>query len=204
MKDDDPLNANANTLSTSVKDIHNATSMDAALTQIGVARAALTNLAPDTVLSTTTMGIENLSPGVYKGGALNVTASSTITFDASNTANGSTNTSGGTDYVWVMNLGTLTVGASTHFKTKGLGENDTASIIWNVDTVITLGASTSFRGTAFVGGAFSAATSTVSCGNLYAIGYISVGSIGVDRFGDKTTCENQNSDAVFSYLETLY
>jgi hypothetical protein len=187
---------NANTLSTAPEDIHNATSMAAAIAQIGVARNALSALTPDNVLLTT-MGTRNLTPGVWEGGALNITASSTITFDADDSTDG-------VDHVWVINLGTLTVGASTHFEIKGLGENDTASIIWNVDTVITLGASTSFRGTAFVGGAFSAATSTVSCGNLYAIGYISIGSIGVDRYGDKVTCENQNPDAVFSYLETLY
>jgi hypothetical protein len=193
---DSDLDENANTLSTAPKDIHNATSMAAAIAQIGVARNALSALTPDNVLLTT-MGTRDLTPGVWEGGALNITASSTITFDADDSTDG-------VDHVWVINLGTLTVGASTHFEIKGLGENDTASIIWNVDTVITLGASTSFRGTAFVGGAFSAATSTVSCGNLYAIGYISIGSIGVDRYGDKATCEKQNPDAVFSYLETLY
>jgi hypothetical protein len=191
------LAADANTTSTSPEDIHNATSMGAAMSQISVARAALTALTPDNVLLTT-MGTRYLDPGVWEGGALNITASSTITFDADETSDGE-------DHVWVINLGTLTVGASTHFEIKGLGVNDTASIIWNVDTVITLGASTSFRGTAFVGGDFSAATSTVSCGNLYAGGYITIGTIGVESDGSTlATCENQNSDAVFSYLETLY
>jgi hypothetical protein len=191
------LAADANTTSTALEDIHNATSMGAAMSQISVARAALTALTPDNVLLTT-MGTRYLDPGVWEGGALNITASSTITFDADETSDGE-------DHVWVINLGTLTVGATTHFEIKGLGVNDTASIIWNVDTVITLGASTSFRGTAFVGGDFSAATSTVSCGNLYAGGYITIGTIGVESDGSTlATCENQNSDAVFSYLETLY
>jgi hypothetical protein len=194
---DGVLAADANTTSTAPEDIHNAASMDAAITQIGVTRAVLNALTPDNVLLTT-MGTRYLNPGVWEGGALNVTASSTITFDADESSDGE-------DHVWVINLGTLTVGASTHFEIKGLGVNDTASIIWNVDTVITLGASTSFRGTAFVGGAFSAATSTVSCGNLYAGGYITIGTIGVESDGSTVaTCENQNSDAVLSYLETLY
>lgn len=53
----------------------------------------------------------------------------------------------------------------------------------------------------FVGGAVNAATSSVSCGHLYATGAISIGSIGVESDGSPATCEN--SDAVFTYLETL-
>jgi hypothetical protein len=192
---DGDLAEDANTTSTAPEDIHNAMSMDAAIAQINATRADLTNLIPDNVLFTT-MGTRDLTPGVWEGGALNITAASTITFDADEGSDGK-------DHVWVINLGTLTVGGVTHFEIKGLGENDTASIIWNVKTVITLGAGTSFRGTAFVGGAFSADTSTVSCGNLYAIGYIGIGSIGVDRYGDVAECENQNPDVVFRYLETL-
>ena len=83
----------------------------------------------------------------------------------------------------------------------GLDDTDTATIIWNVGAALTMGANTSFRGTAFVGGAVNAATSSVSCGHLYATGAISIGSIGVDSNGDAVTCEN--SDAVFTYLEAL-
>jgi hypothetical protein len=178
-------------------DIHNAGNMAEVITLITDTQSALSDLAPSSANGplSTTMGTRTLAPGVWEGSAVSIAASSTITFDANeNTA--------GENHVWVINLSeALTVGASTHFEIMGLDDTDTATIIWNVGAALTMGAGTSFRGTAFVGGAVNAATSSVSCGHLYATGAISIGSIGVDSNGSPVTCES--SDAVFTYLEAL-
>ena len=179
--------------------IHNSGNMTEVITLITDTQAALTALDPSpasTALSTT-MGTRWLAPGVWEGGAVSITASSTITFDASHD-----HVDGDENLVWVINLSeALTVGADTHFVTSNLTEGHTVSIIWNIGAALTMGAGTSFHGTAFVGGAIHAATSSVSCGHLYATGAISIGSIGADSYGFPVTCEN--SDAVFTYLETL-
>jgi hypothetical protein len=178
-------------------DIHNAGNMTDIIALITDTQSALSDLAPSSANGplSTTMGTRTLAPGVWEGSAVSIAASSTITFDANeNTA--------GENHVWVINLSeALTVGASTHFEIMGLDDTDTATIIWNVGAALTMGAGTSFRGTAFVGGAINAATSSVSCGHLYATGAISIGSIGVDSNGSPVTCES--SDAVFTYLEAL-
>jgi hypothetical protein len=170
------LAANANTFNEAPEDIRNATSMAAAIAQIGVAQDALTTLNDSTTNPPeslyTTMGSEYLSPGVYQGSALSIAANSTVEFEANNTSGVAM------DHVWVINLTeALTVGAGTVFVTDVLSP-DTATIIWNVGTAVTLGAGTEFLGTAFVNGAFNAATSDVSCGNIYATGAVSVGRIG--------------------------
>jgi choice-of-anchor C domain-containing protein len=178
-------------------DIHNSGNMADVIALITDTQSALSDLEPSSANPTlsTTMGTRTLAPGVWEGDAVSIAASSTITFDADE---GSDNT----NHVWVINLSeALTVGASTNFEITGLGNGDTATIIWNVGAALNLGAGTSFRGTAFVGGAVNAATSSVSCGHLYATGAISIGSIGVENDGSPATCEN--SDAVFTYLETL-
>ncbi|ABM03562.1 gamma-D-glutamate-meso-diaminopimelate muropeptidase [Psychromonas ingrahamii 37] len=179
------------------EDIHNSGNMAKVIAEITKTQSALSALKPSSANGPlyTTMGTRTLAPGVWEGSAVSIAASSTITFDADEYTDNK-------DHVWVINLSeALTVGASTHFEIIGLGNGDTASIIWNVGAAVTLGAGTSFRGTAFVGGAVNAATSSVSCGHLYATGAISIGSIGVDSAGSPITCEN--SDAVFTYLETL-
>jgi hypothetical protein len=170
---EDPLAANANTDSPDAEDIHNATSMAAAIAQIGVAQVALSTLNDTSAPLYTTMGgFVTLVPGVHQGEAVNIAANSLVTFSADETQGEAT------DHVWVINLSeALTVGAGTVFETD-VPEGHTATIIWNVGAAVTLGAGTKFIGTAFVGGAFNAATSDVSCGNIYATGVVSVGSIG--------------------------
>jgi predicted acyltransferase (DUF342 family) len=178
-------------------DIRNAGNMAEVITLITDTQSALSDLAPSSANGplSTTMGTRTLAPGVWEGSAVSIAASSTITFDADEYSDNA-------DHVWVINLSeALTVGASTNFEITGLGNGDTATIIWNVGAALNLGAGTSFRGTAFVGGAVNAATSSVSCGHLYATGAISIGSIGVDSNGSPVTCES--SDAVFTYLEAL-
>jgi hypothetical protein len=163
----------AHTDSAAYEDIHNANSMAAAIAQIGVAQVALTSLNATTAPLYTTMGgFETLAPGVHQGSAVSIAANSIVEFKA-------VNDSGKVmDHVWVINLTeALTVGAGTVFETV-VPEGDTATIIWNVGAAVTLGAGTEFIGTAFVGGAFGAATSNVSCGNIYATGAVSVGSVG--------------------------
>jgi hypothetical protein len=172
-----PLDPNANA-SSAPGDIHNAISMAAAITQIGVAQEALTSLNgsstnPSTPMDTTIGGFVSLAPGVHQGSAVSITANSVVEFTAPDNTTGVS-----LDHVWVINLsGALTVGAGTEFYTV-VPEGDTATIIWNVGPAVTLGAGTKFIGTAFVGGPFNAATSDVSCGNIYATGAVSVGRIG--------------------------
>jgi hypothetical protein len=72
--------------------------------------------------------------------------------------------------------GALTVGAGSKFSIS-LADDHTATIIWNVGAAVTLGAGTDFVGTVFAKGAFNAATSDVSCGNIYATAAVSVGGI---------------------------
>jgi hypothetical protein len=183
-----PLADVADTLSAAEEDIHNAISMAAAIAQIGVAQDALTTLTEDFSLYTT-MGSTTLEPGVHSGRAVSIDASSIITFKAPQ----DTST---TNHVWVINLTeALTVGAGTVFVTV-VPKVDTATIIWNVAAAVTQGAGTEFIGTAFVAGAFSAATSDVSCGNIYATGAVSVGSIGavadgsgLTHLGDPVACD---------------
>jgi hypothetical protein len=68
--------------------------------------------------------------------------------------------------IWVFNLeGALSLGAGTQFEIINTGGG--ASIIWKLGCALTLGAGTSFIGTAFVTGAVAGATSDVTCGNLF-------------------------------------
>jgi hypothetical protein len=173
--------------------------MDTIMGLIGNTQSELGSLVPTVVLpmATTMGGYIPLEPGVHHGDAVSIAASSTVAFDASNNSDPNN-----TEHVWVINLSeALTVGAGTHFEVTGLTVGHTATIIWNIGAALNLGAGTSFRGTAFVDGAVNAATSSVSCGHLYATGAISIGSIGVDSLGDPAICEN--ADTVFTYLEKL-
>jgi hypothetical protein len=174
--------------------------MDTIMGLIGNTQSELGSLVPTVVLpmATTMGGYIPLEPGVHHGDAVSIAASSTVAFDATHA-----HVSGDENQVWVINLSeALTVGAGTNFEVTGLKVGHTATIIWNIGAALNLGAGTSFRGTAFVDGAVNAATSSVSCGHLYATGAISIGSIGVDSLGDPAICEN--ADAVFTYLETLH
>jgi hypothetical protein len=206
------LDETANTASDAPEDIHNATSMKAAIDQIGVAQAALSTLIDTTTapLYTAMGGFEVLAPGVHQGGAVNIAANSVVKFSADNQSSEPMN------HVWVINLSeALTVGAATVFETE-VPEGDTATIIWNVGAAVTLGAGSKFIGTAFVGGAFGAATSDVSCGNIYAIGAVSVGSIGAlgveDGVSNPVACDTNASeladfeikDGAFSLGGTTY
>jgi hypothetical protein len=175
-------------------DIHTATDMTGALAQIAIARQALATLSTPPItgdahathpLLTTMGGHISLAPGVHYGSALTLAANSTVTFiptDSQGNHNGS-------HHVYIVNLSdALTVGADTTFVLED-DEGHTATIIWNVGAAVTLGAGTDFIGTAFVGGAFNAATSDVSCGNIYASGAVSVGSIGSLKVdGDPDKC----------------
>ena len=153
----------------STADIKNTAEMAAAITQIRDAQAALSSL--QTTGGELYMNGENISPNIYSGAALTIGAGSVVKFIADK------NSATSKDHVWVVNLtGALTVGAGTQFEVD-VPKGHTATIIWNVGGAVTLGAGTEFIGTAFVNGAFTAATSNVSCGNIYAIGAVSVGNI---------------------------
>jgi hypothetical protein len=158
-----------NTVSLEELGIYDAESMASAIEQIGIAQVALSTLTDATALHTTYSGLVSLEPGVHQGSAVNIAANSVVEFrfDGGGSAN----------HVWIINISeALTVGAGTVFRTE-VGDG-TATIIWNVGAALTLGAGTEFIGSAFVNGTFNAATSDVSCGNIYATGPVSVGSVG--------------------------
>jgi hypothetical protein len=54
---------------------------------------------------------------------------------------------------------------------------ESGTVIWNVGGALTLGAGTDFSGVALVEGAVTAATSWVTCGNLYATAAVYIGSL---------------------------
>jgi hypothetical protein len=202
--------------------IRNITEMATALAHIKTAQEALTSLNNSQVDETTplltTMGSESLNPGVWEGTAVTIAAGATITFDGTDD-HGPDNTN--THHVWVMNLSeALTVGAGSYFLTSDRDadgvdiQGHTHTVIWNVGGAVTLGAGTEFLGSAFVSGAFNAATSDVSCGNIYAAGAVSVASIGTLGAEDDGNgsiqylpreCDtNANSLAAFQITDTEY
>jgi hypothetical protein len=152
--------------------IRNSVDMASAISQIGKAQAALASLDTTPGLQLYLGNIDNeMVPGIYSGAALTIAAGSHVTFRGGNDTNEPVN------HVWVINLsGALTVGAGSKFVIS-IEEGDTATIIWNVGAAVTLGAGTKFVGTVFAKGAFSAATSDVICGNIYATAAVSVGGI---------------------------
>jgi hypothetical protein len=138
---------------------------DAANAQIKSAQSALDTIPASSLVDAYTL-VGSMATGVYEGAAITIPANTLITFDAN-----------GEDGVWIFNLsGAMTVGAGSEFEIINAGDNN--AVIWNIGGALTLGAGSTFLGTAFVEGAVSGATASVSCGNLYATGAISIGSIG--------------------------
>ncbi|MFT5652478.1 MAG: hypothetical protein ACI8W9_000409 [Psychromonas sp.] len=137
-----------------------------ALAQIRSAQATLVKLDNDFFISTT-LATYTFEPGVYEGSALTITAGSTITLDGQGEENP----------LWIFNLsGALSVGASSMFEITNAGTG--ASVIWNTGGAVTLGAQTSFIGTAFATAAITGgAGSKVSCGNLFSLAAVGIGSI---------------------------
>jgi hypothetical protein len=116
------------------------------------------------LLATTSGGV--FEPGVYRSTALTSAAGSTITLDGK----------GQESPFWVFNLDTyLVTGANTTIEIVNSG--DGASVIWNAGGYISMGANTSFLGSAFTGAYVSGgAGAGVSCGNLFAKSYITLGA----------------------------
>jgi hypothetical protein len=166
------------------------TDFDAANTQIESAQSALDTLpANGGILYAYTFLAGNLEPGVYEGGAITIPANTVITFDAN-----------GQNGVWIFKLsGAMTVGAGSQFEIINAGDNN--AVIWDIGGALTLGAGSTFLGTAFVEGAVSGATATVSCGNLYATGAISIGSIGSIGGDDCKVSADQLADFEIESLE---
>jgi hypothetical protein len=138
-----------------------------AISDIGKVQDALSKLetssGPAFKLGT---GLDNptFAPGVYEGSAVNAAADTVITLQANNVENP----------VWIFNLtDALTLGAGTKIVAPA-----GATVIWNIGGSLNLGAHTQFFGTAYISGSVSGATSTVSCGNLYAAGAVAIGSMG--------------------------
>ena len=138
---------------------------DAANAQIKSAQSALDTLPASRLVDAYTL-VGSMDTGVYEGAAITIPANTLITFDAN-----------GQDGIWIFKLsGAMTVGAGSEFEIINPGDNN--AVIWDIGGALTLGAGSTFLGTAFVEGAVSGATASVSCGNLYATGAISIGSIG--------------------------
>jgi len=139
--------------------------IDAALEQLASAQESLFSLEDDFNLD---VGYASniFEPGVWKGNAVTIAANSTIQFDGMGEENP----------IWVFNLdAALVIGAATQFEIIRAGEG--ASVIWNLGGALSLGAGTSFMGTAFISGAVAGATSEVSCGNLFTTTAIGIGSM---------------------------
>ncbi|WP_226991190.1 DUF3494 domain-containing protein [Paraglaciecola psychrophila] len=139
--------------------------IDAALEQLTSAQESLFSLEEDFNMD---VGYTShiFEPGVWKGTAVTIAANSTIQFDGMGEENP----------IWVFNLdAALVIGAATQFEIIRAGED--ASVIWNLGGSLSLGAGTSFMGTAFISGAVAGATSEVSCGNLFTSTAIGIGSM---------------------------
>ncbi len=138
--------------------------IDSALEQLGNAQDSLFSLEEDFNLKVG-YGSHVFEPGVWKGSAVTIAASSIIQFDGMGEENP----------IWVFNLeAALVIGAATQFEIIRAGEG--ASVIWNLGGAMSLGAGTSFIGSAFITGAVAAATSKVSCGNLFTTTAIGIAS----------------------------
>jgi hypothetical protein len=147
--------------------ITTAQDMSNAVAQIHLAKNALyglpTTSGADYQLPTTLTG-GSFAPGVYHGTAVTFAANSQIQYE---------NDTYLVNPVWVFNLdGAMNTGAMSTFVAP-----DSGTVIWNVGGALTLGAGTDFSGVALVEGAITAATSWVTCGNLYATAAISIGSL---------------------------
>jgi hypothetical protein len=154
---------------------------DAANAQIKSAQSALDTIPASSLVDAYTL-VGSMDTGVYEGAAITIPASTVITFDAN-----------GQDGIWIFNLsGAMTVGAGSEFEIINAGDNN--AVIWNIGGALTLGAGSTFLGTAFVEGAVSGATASVSCGNLYATGAISIGSIGSIGGDDCKVAADQLAD----------
>jgi hypothetical protein len=138
--------------------------LDKALEQMAIAQTALFSLESDFELDVG-MGSTVFESGVYSGSAVTIDAGSIIQFDGKGEENP----------IWVFNLdAALVVGAGSQFEIINAGEG--ASLIWNLGGALSMGAGTSFVGSAFATGAVAAATSDISCGNLFASTAIGIGS----------------------------
>jgi hypothetical protein len=137
-----------------------------ALEQIVSAQSTLFELENDFVIPTT-LGSYVFEPGVYEGSALTITAGATITLDGN----------GEESPFWIFNLnGALSAGAGNIFEITNAGAG--ASVIWNIGGAATLGAQASFIGTVFSYGAITGgAGSNVSCGNLFSLAAVGIGSV---------------------------
>ena len=144
------------------------TNNQSALAEIDEAQIALFALETDFAMPVTTLG-GTFVPGVYRAPALTTAANSIITLDGE----------GAENPLWVFNLDTyLVTGAETEIKIINAGAG--ASVVWNAGQYISLGALTSFVGTAFSGQYVSGgAAASLTCGNFFAKQYIS-GSAGAE------------------------
>lgn len=161
--------ANSTTASTSTASTINlykqTFDIDDALEQMASAQASLSTLDADFILGVG-MGDYIFVAGVHSGSALTIAANSVIHFDGMDAENP----------IWVINLdAALVVGAGTTFEIVNAGAG--ASVIWNLGGALSLGADSKFVGTAFVKGAVAAATSNVTCGNLFTTTAIGIGSM---------------------------
>ncbi|SIS41263.1 ice-binding family protein [Neptunomonas antarctica] len=156
---------NTTTTTTAINSYQETLDLAKALEQIDSAQKSLFNIKKDYDVMTN-LGSYNFDAGVYEGSALTIVAGSTITLDGLFEENP----------LWIFNLSAaMTVGANTTFEIINAGAG--AGVIWNLGGALDLGAGTSFLGTAFVTGAVTGATSSVSCGSLFATAAIGIGSV---------------------------
>jgi hypothetical protein len=112
-------------------------------------------LIPNTDLSADSIGVTD-EQMTYHGSAINLQSDTTLTIHGD---------------VTVITSEAMTLGAGAKIKLM-----DGATVEWRLGGALNLGIGSEFHGDAYVNGAVNGATSDV-CGNLYAIGAVSVQSI---------------------------
>jgi hypothetical protein len=117
-----------------------------------------------TDLSGLTIGDGGAETTVYYS-AINLQANTTLTIEGN---------------VTVITSESMTMGAGAEVVLE-----DGATVTWMLGGSLNLGAGSKFSGETYVNGAVNGATSDVECGNLYATGAVSVGSIGEACMGPK-------------------
>ena len=142
---------------------------------IATAQTALSNMGAGTLLAPTMTTTTTLRSGVYSAASFSTTAGTTLYLDGQHLDN----------QYWVFNIADiLATGASTTIEMINMGINP--GIIWNVGGYASLGASSTFIGTALaytyisVGANAHLTDVNNSCGGLYsATSYISSGDTAV-------------------------
>ena len=142
----------------------NTPRVQAAVTQIDVAKQALTQMGAGTRLAAQLSGAVTLAPGVYDATSLTTAAGTHLLLDG-----------GGADApVWVFNIPTfLETGAATLISLLNAGAH--TSVLWNIGGTAVIGDETTFIGTLLAASHISEASGVnMQCGQAFSKAYVSI------------------------------